>query len=57
MRLQLAATEYGDLLRNEPSPIAPSTIAAKCLEALVEDFNYLRSNCSETLGLFLDYIT
>ncbi|KAI0217181.1 H(+)-transporting V0 sector ATPase subunit d [Massospora cicadina] len=57
LKLQLAATDYGSLLQNEPSPLATSTISEKCTERLVEEFQYLRSQAVGPLALFLDYIT
>lgn len=57
MKLQLASTDYGNFLQNEPSPLATTTIAEKCREKFVEDFKYLQYNASDTLSKFLDYIT
>jgi len=57
LRLQLAATDYGSSLQNEPSPISTSTIAERCLETLIEEFNYIRSQAVAPLSKFLDYIT
>ncbi|EPZ35596.1 ATPase, V0 complex, subunit D [Rozella allomycis CSF55] len=57
LKLQLASTDYGNFLQNEPSPIATSTIAEKCRQKFVEQFRYLRSNAAEPLAKFLDYIT
>ncbi|EIN12630.1 ATPase V0 complex subunit D [Punctularia strigosozonata HHB-11173 SS5] len=56
-RMQLSATDYGNFLANEPSPISTSTIADKATQVLVDQFNYLRSNSVEPLSKFLDYIT
>mmetsp|Transcript_5278 Transcript_5278/g.12726 ORF Transcript_5278/g.12726 Transcript_5278/m.12726 type:complete len:351 (+) Transcript_5278:40-1092(+) len=57
MRMHLAVTDYGNFLQNEPSPLQTMTISEKCTEKLVDEFNYLRCNASETLAAFLDYIT
>lgn len=57
MRTQLASTDYGNFLANEPSPIATSTIADKALKNLVDQFNYIRGNAVAPLDKFLDYIT
>lgn len=57
MKLHLASTDYGDFLQNEPSPIHTTTIAEKCTQKLVEEFEYLRANSFEPLSTFLDYIT
>ncbi|KAH8998570.1 ATPase V0 complex subunit D [Lactarius akahatsu] len=57
LRTQLASTDYGNFLANEPSPISTSTIADKALKNLVDQFNYVRSNAVAPLNEFLDYIT
>ena len=57
LKLQLAATDYGNMLQNEPSPLATSTIAEKCTERLVDDFQYIRNNATGDLVRFLDYMT
>jgi V-type H+-transporting ATPase subunit d len=56
-RMQLSATDYGNFLANEPSPISTSTISEKATQVLVDQFNYLRSNATEPLSKFLDYLT
>ncbi len=57
LRTQLASTDYGNFLANEPSPISTSTIGDKALKNLVDQFNYVRSNAVAPLDKFLDYIT
>ena len=56
-KLQLAATDYGNFLQNEPSPLATTTIAEKAREKLVADFKYLRANSNNPVSAFLDYLT
>ncbi|KAI5478007.1 V-type H+-transporting ATPase subunit AC39, partial [Pseudohyphozyma bogoriensis] len=56
-KMQLTATDYGNFLANEPSPISTSTIAEKATQKLVDEFNYIRSNSVQPLTKFLDYIT
>uniref|UniRef100_A0A8H8CN37 V-type proton ATPase subunit n=1 Tax=Psilocybe cubensis TaxID=181762 RepID=A0A8H8CN37_PSICU len=56
-RTQLSATDYGNFLANEPSPISTSTIADKATQILVDQFNYLRNNAVQPLSKFLEYIT
>ncbi|CAE7209114.1 unnamed protein product [Rhizoctonia solani] len=56
-RMQLAATDYGNFLANEPLPISTSTIADKATQVLVDQFNYLRNNAVEPLSKFLEYMT
>lgn len=55
--MHLAVTDYGNFLQNEPSPLQTMVISEKCTEKLVDEFNYLRCNASESLAKFLDYIT
>mmetsp|Transcript_30525 Transcript_30525/g.76602 ORF Transcript_30525/g.76602 Transcript_30525/m.76602 type:complete len:371 (+) Transcript_30525:122-1234(+) len=57
IKLHLASTDYGDFLANEPSPLHTTTIAEKCTEKLVSEFNYLRAHSVEPLSTFLNYIT
>ncbi|KAH6561525.1 hypothetical protein BASA50_011238 [Batrachochytrium salamandrivorans] len=56
-KLQLAATDYGNFLQNEPSPLATTTIAEKAREKLVSEFNYMRASANKPLSTFLDYLT
>jgi len=48
---------YGDFLANEPLPLHSTTIAEKCTNILVNQFNYLRCNSVQPLSKFLEYIT
>jgi len=57
MKLHLATTDYGDFLQNEPPPLHTTTIAEKCTEKLVAEFEYLRAHSVAPLTTFLDYIT
>ncbi len=56
-KMQLSATDYGNFLQNEPSPISTSTIAEKATRKLVAEFEYLRTNATQPLSKFLDYMT
>lgn len=56
-KMQLQATDYGNFLQNEPSPISTSTIAEKATRKLVAEFEYLRTNSTQPLSKFLDYMT
>lgn len=56
-KTQLSATDYGNFLANEPSPISTTTIADKATQILVDQFNFVRNNAVEPLSKFLDYIT
>ena len=57
MKLQLAATDYGNFLQNEPSPLSTTVLADKARDRLLQDFGYLRVNASQPLATFLDYLT
>lgn len=57
LKLQLSATDYGNFLANEPSPISTSTIHEKATQKLVDEFKYVRGNAVEPLAKFLDYLT
>ncbi|KAG2178589.1 hypothetical protein INT44_001742 [Umbelopsis vinacea] len=57
VRLQLSATDYGNFLQNEPSPISTSTISEKLTQRLVAEFDFLRTQAVQPLAKFLDYIT
>lgn len=57
LKIQLASTDYGNFMQNEPSPIPTTAFSQKAMEKLVEEFNYLRINSINPLSQFLDYIT
>ncbi|PVU93774.1 hypothetical protein BB559_003159 [Furculomyces boomerangus] len=57
LRMQLAGTDYGIFLQNEASPLATSTISARCKDALFQEFKYLRENSTGELSEFLTYLT
>lgn len=57
LRMQLSATDYGNFLSSEPSPIATSAIARNATGKLVKEFEYLRENAAAPLNKFLDYLT
>lgn len=57
MKLHLQSTDYGNFLANEPSPLLVSVIDEKLKEKCVQEFEYIRSQASEPLSTFLDYIT
>ena len=56
-KLQLQATDYGNFLQNEASPIQTSTIMEKARDKLVDEFRYLRANAVYPISEFLDYLT
>mmetsp|Transcript_11385 Transcript_11385/g.13045 ORF Transcript_11385/g.13045 Transcript_11385/m.13045 type:complete len:393 (+) Transcript_11385:290-1468(+) len=56
VKLNLQETDYGNFLQNEPK-ISPSIVREKCLDKLVSEFEYLRSQAQQPLAQFLDFIT
>jgi len=56
MKLHLASTDYGDFLSNEPSPLHTTTIAENCTLKMVKEFTHIRSQATQPLATFLDYI-
>ncbi|KAF9220956.1 ATPase V0 complex subunit D [Gyrodon lividus] len=57
LKTQLSATDYGNFLANEPSPLSTATISDRATQILVDQFNFVRSNAVEPLNKFLDYVT
>ena len=57
LKLQLAATDYGTFLQNEPSPLSTTVIAEKARDKLISEFFYLRAHANQPLATFLDYLT
>ena len=55
--MQLQATDYGNFLQNEPSPIPVALIDAKLRDRLVVEFTHIRNQSVKPLSTFLDYIT
>ena len=51
------ATDYGDFLAAEPTPLQTSVIKEKLQEKLVREFQHVRDAAVEPLATFLDYIT
>jgi V-type H+-transporting ATPase subunit d len=56
VRTALDETDYGEFVQDEPSPLLPTSIVARCREKLANDFKYVRTQVSGDLGTFLDYI-
>ena len=57
LKAQLQATDYGNFLQNEPSPIPVAIIDDKLRSHLVVQFLHIRNQCTQPLAKFLDYIT
>lgn len=57
LQLQQTAGYKSDFLANEPSPLLATTIASRCTQKMVEEFEYLRTNSTFPLSKFLDYCT
>ncbi|KAJ8905466.1 hypothetical protein NDN08_001973 [Rhodosorus marinus] len=56
-RMQLTATDYGNFLQNEPSPLATTTIQEHARKKLVDEFRAISTQATEPLATFLDYLT
>lgn len=56
-KLQLSTTDYAQVLSTEPSPLSTSRLSSRCVEKMVDEFNYMRSVVVDPLAKFLDYIT
>lgn len=57
LKVQMQATDYGNFLQNEPSPIPVTTIDEKLRNHLVVEFTHIRNQSVNPLSKFLDYIT
>lgn len=57
VRMHLTSTDYGTFLQNEPSPLGTKVIAEHATRKLVDEFRFLRSQATEPLATFLDYLT
>merc|ERR1719201_548691 len=57
MKLNLQETDYDQFLANETGELDPKTIEKKALDKLVAEFRFLRTQASQPLGKFLDFIT
>lgn len=57
LKVQMQATDYGNFLQNEPSPIPVTTIDEKLRNHLVVEFTHIRNQSVKPLSQFLDYIT
>lgn len=56
LRTALEDTDYGNFLQDEMSPLAVTTIGAKCRAKLAADFRHLRTLANQPLIQFLDFI-
>ena len=57
LKIQLQATDYGNFLQNEPSPIPVAIIDEKLRGHLVIEFQHIRNQSVPPLSTFLDYVT
>ena len=57
LKLQLQATDYGNFLQNEASPIPVTLIDEKLKTQLVVEFRHMRAHAVPPLSTFLDFIT
>jgi len=56
VRTALDETDYAAFLEEEPSPLLPMTVVARCKDKLAADFKYIREQVGGDLARFLDYI-
>jgi V-type H+-transporting ATPase subunit d len=56
MRSALEETDYSTFLQDEPSPLLVSTISNLCFKKLADEFEYVKSQTSEPLTTFMDFI-
>jgi len=57
LRSNLEETEYGDFLKDEPSPIMVSSITKKCFEKLADEFKFVKAQTVEPATTILDFIS
>ena len=57
LKVQLQATDYGNFLQNEPSPVPVAIIDEKLRSHLVVEFTHMRNQSVPPLSTFLDYVT
>ncbi|CDF38451.1 unnamed protein product [Chondrus crispus] len=57
VRMHLTATDYGNFLQNEPTPLSTKTIAEHATKKVVDEFRFIRAQATGTLGRFLDFLT
>lgn len=57
LKVQLQATDYGNFLQNEPSPVPVAIIDEKLRGHQVVEFQHIRNHSVPPLSTFLDYVT
>jgi V-type H+-transporting ATPase subunit d len=57
LKLQLSATDYGNFLADINQKLSTSIIEKKLNKKLIEDFNYIKSQATNPLSKFLEFIT
>lgn len=57
LKLQLSSTDYGNFLGDITETLSTSIIEKKLNKKLIEDFNYIRSQATDPLSKFLEFIT
>lgn len=57
VKLQLSATDYGNFLNDISQTLSTSIIEQKLNLKLIKDFNYIKSQATDPLSKFLDFIT
>lgn len=57
VKLQLSATDYGNFLNDISQTLSTSIIEQKLNLKLIKDFNYIKSQSTDPLSKFLDFIS
>ena len=57
VKLNLQDTDYGQFLADEEGTLTASVIQRGTINKLVNEFVFLRTQVSEPLGKFMDFIT
>lgn len=56
LRSALEDTDYGGFLQDEPSPLAVTTIGARCREKMADEFRALQAQANYPMNRFLEFI-
>jgi V-type H+-transporting ATPase subunit d len=57
VKMNLNETDYASYFLDEPSPLTPHRLHDRCLDKLVEEFQYIKSQSVEPLSSFLDFVS
>lgn len=57
VKMNLQETDFCDVLQNESGALTASIIRERCLDKLVSEFAFMRSQASGNLAKFMDFVT